>query len=70
LIFVLGPPQPNFDEIVGIAVEETTVLADSTKVADIIAELKRLKWQHRVGSRAGLGLIFLGFLVQPLEVWM
>jgi hypothetical protein len=46
LIFVWGPPQPNFDESVLIAVEEATVLEDGTKVADIIAEQERLRQQH------------------------
>jgi hypothetical protein len=46
LIFVWGPPQPNFDESVRIAVEEATVLEDGTKVADIIAEQERLRQQH------------------------
>jgi len=70
LIFVWGPPQPNFDESVGLAIEEATVLVDGTKVADIIAEQKRLKRRHEIRSRAGLGLIFVGFLVQLLGVWV
>jgi len=70
LIFVWGPPQPNFDEGVSLGIEPATVLADGTKVADIIAEQKRKKRRHQIMSRLGLVLIFFGFFCQLGGTWM
>ena len=63
-IFIWGPPQPDLDQSVGIALEDATVLADGTKVSDMVAAAKRRKRRHRIISSFGLFLIFCGFGVQ------
>ena len=70
LIFVWGPPQPSFEEGVSLGVTPATVLADGTKVADIIAEQKRKKRRHQAMSRLGLALIFFGFFCQLGATWI
>jgi hypothetical protein len=70
VIFRWGPPQPEFSESVGIGISPATVLKDGTKVADIIADARRLKDKHWKMSSLGLGLVFIGFAVQLVAVWM
>jgi hypothetical protein len=69
LIFLWGPPQPDLDESVGIALEDATVLADGTKVSDMVAAAKRRKRRHWTIPSIGLFLIFCGFGVQLWAVW-
>jgi len=69
LIFVWGPPQPDFQDYVGLSVGENTVLTDGRRVGDMLSETERMKQQYRLMSRIGLGLIFIGFAVQLVAVW-
>jgi hypothetical protein len=68
-IFIWGPPQPDFDEDVSLAVEPATVLQDGRKISDIIDANRRRKCRHQIMSRIGLGLVFCGFGVQLCAVW-
>jgi hypothetical protein len=70
LIFIWGPPQPDFDEYVGFSASDDTVLGDGTKASDIVAAAKRRKRRHRIISSIGLSLIFCGFGVQLWAVWI
>lgn len=70
VIFIWGPPQPDFDEYVGIAIQPATVLRDGTRVSDIVDSAKRRKRKYQVVSRAGLGMVLVGFVVQLLAVWV
>lgn len=69
LIFRWGPPQPNFEEGVGLALEEATAFDNGTKVSDIVAEQRKRKRRHQFMSGLGLALIFLGFLCQLVGTW-
>jgi hypothetical protein len=69
IIFIWGPPQPDFSESVHLALQSRTVLRDGTKVADIIAATKRKKLRHAILSRMGLGLIFVGISMQGWDTW-
>jgi hypothetical protein len=70
LIFIWGPPQPSFDEGVGIELDSKTTLRDGRRVADLEEENKRLTRRHRFRSRVGLALIFFGFALQLWATWM
>jgi len=70
LIFFWGPPLPDFDDGVSIAIQPATVLADGTKISDIIAANQRRKMRHQVISSIGMVLIFLGFGIQMVAIWM
>ena len=70
LIFIWGPPLPDFDNSVGLGLGENTVLADGTRIADIIATNQRRRRRHQLMSRIGLGLIFLGFAAQLWALWI
>jgi hypothetical protein len=69
LIFVWGPPQPQLDEGVGIGQEDGTPLDNGLTVAQHNATVRRRRIRHKVLSRVGLGLVFLGFLSQLFAVW-
>lgn len=70
LIFIWGPPQPDLNESVGIALETATVLADGTKVSDLEDVTRRRKRRHQIISSIGLVLVFCGFGVQLCAVWI
>jgi hypothetical protein len=69
ILFIWGPPQPNLDEAVGLALDFGTVLANGEKVSDMEEDVRRLKRRHEIMSRIGLGLIGLGFAAQLAAVW-
>ncbi|MEI9427478.1 hypothetical protein [Mesorhizobium sp. Cs1299R1N3] len=70
LIFFWGPPLPDFDDGVSLGIEPATVLTDGTKISDIIAANQRRKLRHQIISSIGMGLIFVGFGVQVLAIWL
>jgi hypothetical protein len=61
IIFIWGPPQPNFDEFVPLALE-------AQEFVHMAEDAKQLKRQYEIMSRVGLGLIGLGFLAQLAAV--
>lgn len=69
IIFIWGPPQPDFDEGVGIGLEDGNVLRDGRTVADFRNDQRRLRRRHEIVSRVGLGLVGLGFFVQLVATW-
>jgi hypothetical protein len=69
ILFKWGPPQPDFDEAVGLGLDSGTVLANGKKVSDMEEDVRRLKRWHKFMSRIGLGLIGLGFAAQLAAVW-
>lgn len=69
LIFFWGPPQPQLDEGVGLGLEDGTPLGDGLTVAQHNANVRRRRLRHQILSRVGLGLVFLGFLLQLFAVW-
>ena len=61
VIFIWGPPQPNFDEFVPLALE-------GPEFEHQAEDARRLKRQYEIMSRVGLGLIGLGFVAQLAAV--
>lgn len=59
LLFVYGPPQPDFQE------DDVVVIANQAQQAEAIA----LKQKFKFRSRIGLSLLVAGFLLQLLGVW-
>jgi hypothetical protein len=72
ILFRWGPPQPDLSEGISIAVtyQPDTVFEDGTKPSEMEAATKKLKRQHEIMSRVGLGLVGLGFLVQLVALWL
>ncbi len=70
LIFIWGPPQPSFEEAVFLAADSRTVFTDGTKAADLEEAARRRKLLHRLISRIGLVLIFVGFAFQTVALWV
>jgi hypothetical protein len=69
ILFIWGPPQPNFEETVTRSIQPSTVSKDGRKVSDMIETTRRLKRRHQVMSRVGLVLIGVGFGAQLIAVW-
>jgi hypothetical protein len=68
-LFIWGPPAPNMEGSVGLALESGTVLADGTKVKDMEKEQLRKRVLHTRMSKVGLGLILFGFVLQLIAQW-
>jgi hypothetical protein len=48
LIFIWGPPQPDFQDYVGLSLSQGTVLQDGRKVSDMIAETQRERERYKL----------------------
>jgi len=68
-LFIWGPPTPSMEGSVGLALESGTVLADGRKVEDMEKKQLKKKATHSLMSKVGLGLIFLGFVLQLIAQW-
>lgn len=64
LLFIWGPPQPSFEEGIGIALEDGTLLPDGRTAAQHDRDTLLLKARHTVMSRMGLVLVGIGFAAQ------
>ena len=69
LIFCFGPPMPDLEHGVGLALDEGTRLADGRTVAEHNADRLRLRIRHSRISQAGLLLVFAGFSLQLWATW-
>lgn len=70
LIFIWGPPQPNFEEGIGLGLEDGTPIDSTGKtVKQYNDEVRHKKRKHNMMSRFGLGFIFVGFLFQIWGAW-
>lgn len=69
ILFIWGPPQPDFDEGVAIGLLPGDVLENGKTVAEKDAAVRRLKRWHTIMSRVGLGMIGVGFGAQLIAVW-
>jgi hypothetical protein len=70
LIFIWGPPQPELSQGAGIGLEDNTPLSSGLTVAQDNARKARLTLRHEILSRAGLGLILVGFILQLWATWL
>jgi hypothetical protein len=69
IIFFFGPPQPTLEEGVGLGLEDGTQIDPSGKtVGQHNREVKRKRMLFSILSKAGLGLIFVGFGFQLYAV--
>jgi hypothetical protein len=62
IIFVWGPPQPDFQDYIGLSVGGP----DEEKLK---AEVRQKKKRHWMMSSIGLTFIFVGFFFQFLDAW-
>ena len=70
ILFKYGFPQPSYDEVsvTAIEVEDNTVLADGTSIAQLKADLAKRKKAYRTMSFTGLSVVLIGFALQLLGV--
>jgi|KBSSwiStaDraftv2_1062776.scaffolds.fasta_scaffold298065_2 hypothetical protein len=69
VIFAFGPPMPDLEHGVGLALDEGTRLADGRTVAQHNADRLRLRTRHSRISQGGLLLVFAGFALQFWAIW-
>ena len=70
LLFFFGPPQPTFEEGVGIGLEDGTRLKDGRTVDEHNATVRKVKRRHKNLSRLALILIAFGFSLQLCATWV
>ena len=70
ILFFYGPPQPTFEEGIGLGLEDANVLEDGRTVADHNAEVRKLRKRHETRSQVALILIIVGFVVQLCATWI
>jgi hypothetical protein len=70
IAFFFGYPQPAHEEGIGLGLEDATPLPDGRTVAQHNEEIRHRKAKYLFWSRAGLCLMFIGFLLQFVAVWM
>ena len=70
LVFFYGFPQPSHEEGVKVGLEDNTPLADGRTVAQFNEDVRRKKAKYLFRSRAGLGLMFIGFVLQLVATWI
>lgn len=69
VLFFYGPPQPSLEEGAGIGQEDGTPQPDGRTLAEHNLEVRARRRRHVIGSRIGLGLVLLGFLVQLVATY-
>lgn len=69
VIFIWGPPQPVFQDYVGISVQDATPLSDGRTAKEHVEEEQKKKRHYKRMSSFGLALIFFGFLLQFIDSW-
>jgi hypothetical protein len=70
LAFFFGFPQPDHDEGVGLGLMPSTRLQDGRTVAQYAEDTRRRKRLFRRMSLLALALMFAGFSVQAVAVWV
>ena len=70
ILFFHAPPQPNFEESVGLALEDATPLGEGKTVADHKERVRRTRKRYTRVSRAAMLIIALGFVLQLWATWL
>jgi len=70
LLFFFGPPQPTFEQGVGLGLEGGTRLKDGRTVDEHNAAVRKVKRRHENLSRLALILILFGFVLQLCATWV
>jgi hypothetical protein len=72
LLFFFGPPQPSFEEGIGLGLEDGNVLEDGKTVAEHNVYVRKNKKTHEILSRFSLVLLIIGFgfqLIANIDVF-
>ncbi len=70
LAFVYGYPQPSHEEGVGLGLEDGTPMSDGRTVAQYNEDIRKQKARYLFWSRAGLAMMFVGFVLQIVATWI
>jgi len=64
LLFFFGPPQPSFEEGVGLGLEDANILENGKTVKQHNADIRKLRYKYVSISRFAIFLIIIGFAFQ------
>jgi len=64
ILFIWGPPQPSFEGIGGIVVEDANMLASGKTAGQERAETAARQVRYKRMSKVGLTFILVGFACQ------
>ena len=70
LLFKFGPPQPDLSTGVSLGLEDGTPLDDGRTVAEHAVDQRAKKQRYASCSKAALGLIVAGFVLQAFSLWL
>ena len=71
ILFFYAPPQPSFEESVGIALEDATPLGEGGEtVADHKERARKTRERYTWISRVAMLIIALGFVLQLWAMWL
>ncbi|MEQ1614239.1 MAG: hypothetical protein ABL904_15945 [Hyphomicrobiaceae bacterium] len=70
LAFKFGYPQPSHEEGIGLGLEDATPLDGGRTVAEHSEDVRKQKRRYLFWSRAGLALMFGGFVLQLVATWI
>jgi hypothetical protein len=70
LVFFFGYPQPSHETGVGLGLEDGTVLANGKTIAEHNTDVEKRKKRFLFMSRLALTLMFAGFLLQFIAIWL
>ncbi len=70
ILFIFGFPQPDFDESVGLGLEDGNRLANGLTVKEYGEQIVRKKKTYQVLSLFSLFLIILGVILQMVSLWI
>jgi hypothetical protein len=70
MIFIWGPPQPDFQEHVGRTVQDATRMPNGRTAKEHGDDARRKRKSYGRMSKIGLGLIFVGFMFQLVDAWI
>lgn len=70
ILFFYGPPQPSFEESVGLALEDATPLGEHETVANHKEWVRRKRERYATISKVSMLIIAVGFLLQLVATWL
>jgi hypothetical protein len=70
LLFIWGPPVPNMEGTIKLALESGTRLSDGTIVGELERQQLDRRRLHSRMSKVALATIAMGFAVQLIAQWL
>lgn len=70
IAFFYGYPQPSHEEGSALIIEDATTMDDGRTAEEHDEDVRKRKKKYRCRASFGLRLMFFGFLLQLIGVWL